>query len=65
MGRPTRVFDYHEVARHRDQERLSWSEIARRIGAGGGTAVWPIRDIKSSPQPFQNSSRSVFETTWQ
>ena len=45
MGRPKRVFDHHEVARLRDEERLSWSEIARRIGAGVGTVVSAYRDI--------------------
>ena len=32
MGRPKRVFDRREVIRLRDQERLSFPEIARRIG---------------------------------
>ena len=39
VGRPRRVFRRDEVARLGDQEKLSWPEIARRLGMGQGTAV--------------------------
>jgi DNA invertase Pin-like site-specific DNA recombinase len=37
MGRPRRVFDRQHVVMLRDQERLSWPEIARKLGVGVGT----------------------------
>jgi putative DNA-invertase from lambdoid prophage Rac len=52
LGRPKRVFDRSEVVRLRDQERLSWPEIARRVDAGIGTVVKAYRDLAGSPQPF-------------
>jgi len=55
LGRPKRVFDRGEVVRLRDQERLSWPEIARRINAGVGTVVKAYRDLVGAPQPFGNS----------
>ena len=44
MGRPKRVFDRLEVVRLRDEERLSWPAIARRIGVGVGTIVRAYQD---------------------
>jgi len=55
MGRPRRVFDHHEVARLRDEDRLSWPEIARRIGAGVGTVVRAYQGADCPVQPFQKS----------
>lgn len=55
MGRPRRVFDRNEVVRLRDQERLSWPEIARRVDAGVGTGVKAYRDLSGVPQPFGKS----------
>ena len=46
IGRPRRVFRRDEVVRLRDQEKLSWPEIARRLSVGQGTA---IRAYQSSP----------------
>lgn len=45
MGRPKRVFDRQEVVRLRDEERLSWPEIARRTGVGVGTVVRTYQDL--------------------
>jgi putative DNA-invertase from lambdoid prophage Rac len=53
LGRPPAVFDRDLVIRLRDQEHLSWPQIARRIGAGVGTVVRAYRDRSHSPQPFQ------------
>lgn len=55
MGRPKAVFDREEVVRLRDHERLSWPQIARRIGAGVGTVVRAYQDRNGSAQPFQKS----------
>jgi hypothetical protein len=55
MGRPKRIFDRSEVLRLRDQERLSWPEIARRVDAGIGTVVKAYRDLAGVPQPFGKS----------
>ena len=38
------MFDRDDVVRLRDQEHLSWPEIARRTGAGVGTVVRAYRD---------------------
>jgi putative DNA-invertase from lambdoid prophage Rac len=51
MGRPRRVFDRNEVVRLRDQERLSWPEIARRTGAGIATVVRAYRETRIGPEP--------------
>lgn len=48
MGRPRRVFDRREVVRLRDEEHLSWPQIASRIGAGVGTVVQAYRDLKGA-----------------
>ena len=47
VGRPPRVFRRDEVVRLRDQEWLSWPEIARRLelGVGQGTAVRAYRSL--------------------
>ena len=37
IGRPQRVFDRQQVITLRDQEKLSWPEIARKLGVGVGT----------------------------
>jgi DNA invertase Pin-like site-specific DNA recombinase len=37
MGRPRRVFDHQHVVTLRDQEKLSWPAIARKLGVGAGT----------------------------
>jgi DNA invertase Pin-like site-specific DNA recombinase len=55
IGRPKRVFDRQQVARLRDLEKLSWPQIARKVGAGVGTVVRAYRDLADGPQPFQNS----------
>lgn len=55
IGRPKRVFDRQQVARLRDVEKLSWPEIARKVGAGVGTVIRAYRDLTDAPQPFQNS----------
>jgi DNA invertase Pin-like site-specific DNA recombinase len=52
MGRPKAIFDRDEVVRLRDEERLSWPQIARQIGAGVGTVVRAYRDLsRKSPPP--------------
>lgn len=52
VGRPRRVLNRAEVVRLRDQERLSWPEIARRTGAGVGTVVRAYRALNGSVEPF-------------
>ena len=37
VGRPKLVFDRAEVVRLRDQEQLSWSQIASKLGVGATT----------------------------
>jgi DNA invertase Pin-like site-specific DNA recombinase len=54
VGRPKRVFRRDEVVRLRDQEGLSWPEIARRLGVGQGTVLRAYRSLADPPQPFQN-----------
>jgi DNA invertase Pin-like site-specific DNA recombinase len=39
MGRPRLIFGRHEVVRLRDDEHLSWRQIAERVGAGVGTVL--------------------------
>ena len=61
IGRPRRMLDCLEVARLRNEEKLSWPEIARRVGAGVGTVVRAYRSPAQAagkeavPRPFQNS----------
>ena len=59
MGRPRRIFDRHEVARLRDQEHMSWPQIARRIGAGIGTVVQAYRDMKAAASLSESLPRAV------
>ena len=54
IGRPRRVFQRDEVVRLRDQEGLSWPEIARRMGAGQGTVVRVYQNLAGAPVAFQN-----------
>jgi DNA invertase Pin-like site-specific DNA recombinase len=58
MGRPRAVFDRDLVIRLRDQEHLSWPEIARRIGAGVGTVVRAYRNRNYPPEHFQKSDEA-------
>jgi DNA invertase Pin-like site-specific DNA recombinase len=37
VGRPKAVFDRDEVVRLRNEEGLSWREIARKLRVGGAT----------------------------
>jgi DNA invertase Pin-like site-specific DNA recombinase len=53
MGRPPAIFDRDLVIRLRDQEHLSWPQIARRMGAGVGTVGRAYRDRSHAPHPFQ------------
>jgi putative DNA-invertase from lambdoid prophage Rac len=55
IGRPRRIFDRAQVVTMRDQERLSWPAIARRMGVGVGTVVRAYQDLTHVPEPFQNS----------
>jgi DNA invertase Pin-like site-specific DNA recombinase len=55
MGRPRAVFDRDLVIRLRDQEHLSWPEIARRIGAGVGTVVRAYRNRNYTPEALRKS----------
>jgi DNA invertase Pin-like site-specific DNA recombinase len=48
LGRPKRVFRRDEVARLRDQERLSWRLIARRLGIPVSTCMDAYGVRKSS-----------------
>jgi DNA invertase Pin-like site-specific DNA recombinase len=48
LGRPRKIVDRLEVVRLRDEERLSWPEIARRTGCGQGTVVRAYRSYKST-----------------
>jgi len=48
-GRPQRIFRRDEVVRLRDEERLNWPEIARRMGVGRGTVVRAYDDLTSAP----------------
>jgi DNA invertase Pin-like site-specific DNA recombinase len=54
IGRPKRVFDREQVAKLRDVEKLSWPQIARKVGAGVGTVVRAYRGLSNGPPPFQN-----------
>jgi len=54
IGRPRRVFRRDEVLRLRDEEGLSWPEIARRMGVSQGTVVRAYRSLSGSTVPFQN-----------
>ena len=56
IGRPRAIFQRDDVFRLRDQEHLSWPEIARRLGVGQGTAVRVYRSLLPSPPLFQNPS---------
>ncbi len=48
IGRPKAVFDRHEVVRLRDQENLSWSQIAAKLGVGATTVRWVYISLNSS-----------------
>ena len=37
IGRPQAIFDRNEVVRLRDQEGMSWPQIAKKLGVGTGT----------------------------
>ena len=52
IGRPRDIFDRAEVVRLRDQERLSWSRIASRIGISTGAARNAYRAYQAL-QPVQ------------
>jgi DNA invertase Pin-like site-specific DNA recombinase len=56
LGRRRKVFDHLEVARLRDQERLSWRQIVARTGLGLGTVVRAYRALKGPSDPFQKPS---------
>jgi DNA invertase Pin-like site-specific DNA recombinase len=56
-GRPRRVLDRSEVVRLRDEERLSWPQIAKKVGAGVGTVVRAYQGYSKAAQPFQNALR--------
>ena len=58
MGRPRAIFDRDEVVRLRDEEHLSWPEIARRTAAGVGTVVLAYRDRRPPLPPFQKSEEA-------
>ncbi len=53
LGRPRKVFDRQEVVRLRDEEGLSWPEIARKTGLGQGTVVRAYRGLKKATTAFQ------------
>jgi putative DNA-invertase from lambdoid prophage Rac len=54
IGRPKRVFDRAQVIAMRDQERLSWPAIARRLRVGVGTVRRAYAALANAPQPCQN-----------
>ena len=54
VGRPKAVFRRDEIVRLRDQERLSWAEIAAQLGVGTGTARRAYQALTGSPAPCQN-----------
>ena len=58
IGRPKRVFDRAQVIALRDQERLSWPAIARRLRIGTGTARRVYAALSDAPGPCQNSPRT-------
>ena len=49
IGRPRAIFDRAEVVRLRDQLGMSWSEIARKLGIGIGTARRAYKTVNDSP----------------
>jgi DNA invertase Pin-like site-specific DNA recombinase len=53
IGRPRKVFDRDQVVRLRDEDGLSWPEIARRTGLGQGTVVRAYQARKKPATPFQ------------
>lgn len=57
LGRRRRVLDRLEVVRLRDQERLSWPQIAARTGLGLGTVVRAYRAFTGASRPFQKLSK--------
>jgi DNA invertase Pin-like site-specific DNA recombinase len=48
LGRPKRIFRRDEVVRLRDDEHLSWAQIASRMRVGVGTTVRAYRDLKNA-----------------
>ncbi len=61
MGRPKLVLDCGDVVRLRDQEHLSWPEIARRTGAGMGTVVKVYRDLSGARSLSKILQRPAYE----
>jgi DNA invertase Pin-like site-specific DNA recombinase len=55
IGRPKRVFDRAQVIAMRDQDRLSWPAIARRLRVGVGTVRRAYTALADVPQACQNS----------
>jgi DNA invertase Pin-like site-specific DNA recombinase len=53
LGRRRRVFDRPAIVRLRDQDKLSWPQIAARTGLGLGTVFRAYRALTDAPQPFQ------------
>lgn len=58
LGRPRLVFDRYEVVRLRDELRLSWPEIARRMNLKIATAVRAYRECVNAKTPLQNISKT-------
>jgi DNA invertase Pin-like site-specific DNA recombinase len=56
LGRRRRVYDRLEIVRLRDQDRLSWPQIAARTGLGVGTVVRAYRAHTTAAEPFQKLS---------
>jgi putative DNA-invertase from lambdoid prophage Rac len=55
IGRPKRIFDRSQVIAMRDQDRLSWPAIARRLCVGVGTVRRAYTALADEPQACQNS----------
>jgi putative DNA-invertase from lambdoid prophage Rac len=53
LGRRRKIFDHLEIARLRDEDRLSWPQIAARTGLGVGTVVRAYRTLADAAEPFQ------------
>lgn len=61
-GRPRRDdLDPKEIARLREEERLSWRKLAQRLGAGSATVrrLYVAASGPAASTPYQNSPEGI------
>ena len=56
VSRPKAIFDREEVVRLRDNEELSWSKIAERVGVSVGTARRSYKEVRRLGPPASGSN---------